>query len=311
MTQNLPSASTTAPRPNSDLEAVVALVSRLSVITNEATRSANDAGRLANDAARLALEIHAKLPRALETQLATGITWIRGVPLTPAHWETAITDNMGELCADADKQTMGVPNGYREKKKTRKEALGFYRDQFDASVAFDNLVSAAAAANTTVPPGTNMGVQKWTEHPTAGAVDVPSASSTAKKMIIDPNPLCGVQTHGHMVAAYRTGSVVVRVDWNLGGLEMASCVMKIGDQGFEEVAICEAADVFDRTKPNSAYLMALSERLFSSIALLSKIPESQLILYGKAKTYLIAASAASSSSSEESSSSSEESATSS
>ncbi|KAK7046352.1 hypothetical protein R3P38DRAFT_3175640 [Favolaschia claudopus] len=208
MTQNPPTTSTAAPRSHPDLEAVVGLVANLVFITNEATRCAENAVRYATDAARMTREIQAKLPLALATNSATGTTWIRGTAYPPSHWEDAIKDGSGEVwyvvirgrepglyakvyvhlilalysptnhfaaasSSDADMQTMGVPNQYREKKKTRREALTFYREQYDAAIVYDNLVGAAAAANTTVAPGINMGVQKWTGLP-VGSISLSS-----------------------------------------------------------------------------------------------------------------------------------------
>ncbi|KAJ6490992.1 hypothetical protein C8R45DRAFT_928817 [Mycena sanguinolenta] len=168
---NLTSTTATpASRSDTDLEAIVALVSRLSVAASEATR--------------LAIEVQTKLPLVLTKHAATSITWIRGVAKTPSAVEAACPAGSGEVWyvvirgrepglyrtpEEANMQTDGVPHQFREKKKSRREAIAFYRDNYNAGIAYDNLVGAAAAGGTSAPPAVNMGVQKWVALP-AGTV---------------------------------------------------------------------------------------------------------------------------------------------
>ncbi|KAJ6449870.1 hypothetical protein C8R45DRAFT_1114427 [Mycena sanguinolenta] len=168
---NLSSATATpASRSDTNLEAIVALVSRLSVAASEATC--------------LAIEVQAKLPLALAKHAATSITWIRSIAQTPSAVEAKFPAGSGEVWyvvirgrepglyrtpEEANTQTDGVPHQFCEKKKSRCEALAFYRDNYHAGIAYDNLVGiaydnlvgAAAAAGSTPPPAVNMGVQKW------------------------------------------------------------------------------------------------------------------------------------------------------
>ncbi|KAJ6552336.1 hypothetical protein DFH09DRAFT_1319375 [Mycena vulgaris] len=136
-------SSTTASSPDaSELEALVALINRLTVASSEATR--------------LAAEVQSKLPMALnlhsspEHHLGSGETWyvvIRG--REPGLYRTS---------DEANAQTNGVPNQYRHKKTSRREALAFYRENY---LAATNTANAPAA-----PPGSPVvGVQKWVEVP--------------------------------------------------------------------------------------------------------------------------------------------------
>ncbi|KAJ6447698.1 hypothetical protein C8R45DRAFT_1135761 [Mycena sanguinolenta] len=160
---NLSSATATpASRSDTDLEALVALVSRLSVAACEATC--------------LAIEVQAKLPLALAQHAATSATWIRGVAQTPSAIEAKFPASSGEVWyvvirgrepglyrtpEEANVQTDSIPHQFREKKKSRREAIAFYRDHYNAGIVYDNLVGAAAMAGSTPPPAVNMGVQKW------------------------------------------------------------------------------------------------------------------------------------------------------
>ncbi|KAJ7699404.1 hypothetical protein B0H16DRAFT_1749437 [Mycena metata] len=164
MTHNLPSA---APAPaassSGELEALVALVARLAVTSSEATR--------------LATEVNAKLPLALAAaQTANKTTWVRGTPRTPAEIANLFPEGSGEVwyvvirgrdpgfyrtALESNAQTDGVPNQFGEKKKTRREALDFYRDHYGATAHYDSLVAQAVQSghpvHITAPPG----VQKW------------------------------------------------------------------------------------------------------------------------------------------------------
>ncbi|KAJ6585961.1 hypothetical protein B0H19DRAFT_1060140 [Mycena capillaripes] len=159
---NVP-AQTPASRSEPDLEALVALVGCLAVASSEATR--------------IAAEVQAILPLALGKQAAApSTTWIRGVPKTPGAIEAAFPDGSGEVwyvvirgrepglyrtSEEANALTDGVPHQFRRKVTSRREALAFYCENYEASSIYDEVVAAAEAAGTTPPPGVNMGVQKW------------------------------------------------------------------------------------------------------------------------------------------------------
>ncbi|KAJ7906939.1 hypothetical protein B0H13DRAFT_2332987 [Mycena leptocephala] len=161
-------SQTPAPRPDSELEALVALVQRLAVASSEATR--------------LATEVQAKLPHTLSRHAASSITWVRGVPKTPAHQEAAFPDGSGETwyvvirgrepglyrtAPEANTQTDGVPHQFREKKRSRREALAFYRENYNATANYDAAAAAATTAGSPPPVGVPLGVQKWIAVPVA------------------------------------------------------------------------------------------------------------------------------------------------
>jgi hypothetical protein len=79
---------------------LVALVQRLAVASSEATRLATEVqgGHSCFTSIALADEICilAQLPHTLSRHAASSITWVRGVPKTPAHQEAAFPDGSGE-----------------------------------------------------------------------------------------------------------------------------------------------------------------------------------------------------------------------
>ncbi|KAF8140685.1 hypothetical protein K438DRAFT_1995753 [Mycena galopus ATCC 62051] len=157
MTTDRPTAATNASTAT-ELEALVALVARLSTLSMEGVR--------------LAAEVQAKLPavvaaevvhaRASATAAATAAAasplWVRGVPLTPTELEQRHPEGSGEtwyvvICgrepglyrtsAEADAACNGVPHQVKAKKTSRREALAWYRQEYRG------------------PAGD--GVQKWVE----------------------------------------------------------------------------------------------------------------------------------------------------
>ncbi|KAF8209389.1 hypothetical protein K438DRAFT_1753736 [Mycena galopus ATCC 62051] len=152
MTTDRPTAATNASTAT-ELEALVALVARLSTLSMEGVR--------------LAAEVQAKLPavvaaevvhaRASATAAATAAAaadaaaaaaaasplWVRGVPLTPTELEQRHPEGSGETCAEADAACNGVPHQVKAKKTSRREALAWYRQEYHG------------------PAGD--GVQKWVE----------------------------------------------------------------------------------------------------------------------------------------------------
>ncbi|KAJ7024124.1 hypothetical protein C8F04DRAFT_1270686 [Mycena alexandri] len=162
-------APATASNSSPELEALVALVARLSVTSSEATR-------LASEATRLATEVHAKLPLALAAHTANKIMWVRGTPRTPAEIAAAFPEGSGEVwyvvirgrepgfyrtSMESNAQTNGVPNQLGEKKKTRRKALDFYRDHYVATAHYDALVAQAVQTTHPVLITAPAGVQKW------------------------------------------------------------------------------------------------------------------------------------------------------
>ncbi|KAJ6629971.1 hypothetical protein B0H10DRAFT_1939223 [Mycena sp. CBHHK59/15] len=128
MATTLPPA-TNASTPAQELEALVALVARLSAASLEATH--------------LAAQIQATLPTTIASQIAAAApapvarappAFVRTVAQTPVALETAFPEGSGEVCAEADDLTNGVPNQFRQKKTSRREALAFYRNHYYATV---------------------------------------------------------------------------------------------------------------------------------------------------------------------------------
>ncbi|KAJ7907069.1 hypothetical protein B0H13DRAFT_2332686 [Mycena leptocephala] len=167
---NLSQTTTPASRSDPELEALVALVQRLAVASSEATR--------------LATEVQAKLPYTLNKHAASSISWIRGVAKTPRQLEAAFPDGSGEVwyvvirgrepgiyrtSDEANAQTDGVPHQFREKKKTRREALAFYRENYDATARYDTAAAIALTSGGPPPVGIALGVQKWIVVPVSSA----------------------------------------------------------------------------------------------------------------------------------------------
>ncbi|KAJ7025169.1 hypothetical protein C8F04DRAFT_1269526 [Mycena alexandri] len=152
-------AATSASRPDPELDALLALVARMSVAASETTL--------------LAAEVNAKLPQVLAAHAASKLTWTRGTARTPKALAAAFPDGSGETwyvvirgrepgfyrtSSESNAQTRGVPNQFGQKKTSWAEALAFYRENYLAAVHYDALVGDGydVAANN-VPAG----VQKW------------------------------------------------------------------------------------------------------------------------------------------------------
>ncbi|KAJ7824141.1 hypothetical protein B0H13DRAFT_1919307 [Mycena leptocephala] len=142
---NLSQTTTTASRSDPELEALVALVQCLAVASSEATR--------------LATEVQAKLSSALNKPAASSINWVRGVPKTPLQMERAFPDGSGERrgqCADR-RSPAPVPR----EEEDQADALACYRENYDATAAYDAAAALAATSGGPPPIGVALGVQKW------------------------------------------------------------------------------------------------------------------------------------------------------
>ncbi|KAJ7016057.1 hypothetical protein C8F04DRAFT_1203526 [Mycena alexandri] len=124
--------ATSASRPDPKLDALLALVARMSVAASETTL--------------LVAEVNA---RSIEPAA-------RPTPPTPSP--PAFPDGSGETCSESNTQIRGIPNHLGQNKTSRAEALAFYRENYLAAVHYDALVGNGydVAANN-VPAG----VQKW------------------------------------------------------------------------------------------------------------------------------------------------------
>ncbi|KAJ7077355.1 hypothetical protein C8R44DRAFT_896325 [Mycena epipterygia] len=149
---------TNAPSPTEELAALVALVAKLASASAAAARAAAEANRLA-------AEVDAKLSLALGLANTSSITWIRAVAISPNALEATFPAGSGETwyvvirgrnpglyrtADDANTETNGVPNQYRQKKTSRREALAFYREHFDIAAAAD--LSGIPRPSLTLPP---------------------------------------------------------------------------------------------------------------------------------------------------------------
>ncbi|KAJ7314863.1 hypothetical protein DFH08DRAFT_972592 [Mycena albidolilacea] len=149
--------ATTAPSTSTstELEVLVALVGRLSAASMEAMRLAvevQDCPQLWGERAA------ATAAAAAAAELPADPVWVRGVPKTPAEIVAQYPEGSGETwyvvirgrepgfyrtSAEADTVCNGVPNQLKEKKKSRRDAIAWYRSLYEG------------------PDGE--GVQKWTE----------------------------------------------------------------------------------------------------------------------------------------------------
>ncbi|KAJ7447048.1 hypothetical protein B0H11DRAFT_2214445 [Mycena galericulata] len=140
-------SATSSSRSNPELEALVALISRLALVSGEASR--------------LATEAQAKLTLAFGATAApiASTAWVPGIPQSPAVLAATFPEGSGETwyvvirgrepgmyrtADEANQQTDGVPNQFRQKKTSRREALAFYTEQYNAPVN-----------------SASQGVQKW------------------------------------------------------------------------------------------------------------------------------------------------------
>ncbi|KAJ7302313.1 hypothetical protein DFH08DRAFT_967060 [Mycena albidolilacea] len=157
--------STTAPSTSTstELEVLVALVGRLSAASMEAMRLAVEVqARLpavvAGERAAATAAADAAAAAAAAAELTADPVWVRGVPKTPAEIVAQYPEGSGETwyvvirgrepgfyrtSAEADRVCNGVPNQLKEKKKSRRDAIAWYRSLYEG------------------PDGE--GVQKWTE----------------------------------------------------------------------------------------------------------------------------------------------------
>ncbi|KAJ7861205.1 hypothetical protein B0H14DRAFT_3445535 [Mycena olivaceomarginata] len=175
MTTNKPTTASNASTAT-ELESLVALVARLSVVSMDAVRLAAEVqarlpavvaaevvhARASATAAAAAAAAEAAAADAAAITAATtaaSVLWVRGIPLTPAELEALYPEGSGEtwyvvICgrapgmyrtaAEADAVCNGVPNQIKAKKTSRREALAWYRQEYHG-------------------PTGDSGVQKWTE----------------------------------------------------------------------------------------------------------------------------------------------------
>ncbi|KAJ7846747.1 hypothetical protein B0H14DRAFT_3454234 [Mycena olivaceomarginata] len=151
-------ASSTATQPSTptEMEALVALVARLSTASMDVVRLAAEVQ--AKIPAVVALEAAAARASATAAAAQASPVWVRGIPKTPAELELQYPEGSGEtwyvvICGrepgmyhtakEANDNCDGVPNQLKQKKTSRLEALAWYRQLYNG------------------PHGAT-GVQKWT-----------------------------------------------------------------------------------------------------------------------------------------------------
>ncbi|KAJ7127930.1 hypothetical protein C8R44DRAFT_733333 [Mycena epipterygia] len=165
------SSATNVSRPLSEREALIALISRLSLASADVEARVTRLTAAANNLSDLAAEVQVKVALLLPPLPAIdpdAAAWIPGVPKTPTQLEHEFPEGSGEVWYvvirgrepglyrthdEANAQTNGVPNQWQQKKRSRREAIAWYRDHY---------VAGRNAANTPLIPGAPpVGVQKW------------------------------------------------------------------------------------------------------------------------------------------------------
>ncbi|KAF8128452.1 hypothetical protein K438DRAFT_1789487 [Mycena galopus ATCC 62051] len=157
MTTNRPTPVSNASTAT-ELESLVALVARLSVVSMDAVRLAAEVqamlpavvaaevvhARASATAAAIAAAAADAAAAAAAATAASSVLWSRGVPATPAELEARYPEGSGETWAEADAVCNGVPNQVKAKKTSHREALAWYRQEYHG-------------------PTGDGGVQKWIE----------------------------------------------------------------------------------------------------------------------------------------------------
>ncbi|KAJ7024941.1 hypothetical protein C8F04DRAFT_1191986 [Mycena alexandri] len=120
---NMSTPATTTPTPEQELAALLAQLS--------------DMSKLALAMSHHVIHLQEKIPVVLQALVAAAtqaqsIEFERGVAITPDELEARFPPGMADLaaCEEADEQVNGVPNQYRKKKSSRREALDFYRHKY-------------------------------------------------------------------------------------------------------------------------------------------------------------------------------------
>ncbi|KAJ7122453.1 hypothetical protein C8R44DRAFT_876744 [Mycena epipterygia] len=136
-------SATTAPTPAQELEALVALVAQLSAASLEATRlSVEVQAKLPAIAAKLAASDANATPGS-STAVDAAPLFVHCTPKTPGELQDAFPPGSGEIwyvviigrepgmyrtSTEANDQCNGVPNQFKEKRKSRREALAWYAE---------------------------------------------------------------------------------------------------------------------------------------------------------------------------------------
>ncbi|KAJ7725127.1 hypothetical protein B0H14DRAFT_3519409 [Mycena olivaceomarginata] len=151
------SSTSTKTSTPTELEALVALVARLSTATMDVVRLTAEvqaklpavvagevvAARAATAAAQAAQAAQAEATATDPAPDAADPLWVRGTPKTPAQLELQYPEGSGETWAEADSNCNKVPNQLKAKRTSRLEALAWYRREYHG-------------------PLSSTGVQKWT-----------------------------------------------------------------------------------------------------------------------------------------------------
>ncbi|KAJ7683147.1 hypothetical protein B0H14DRAFT_3535388 [Mycena olivaceomarginata] len=131
------------PSAGGEVEGLLSLVDRLSSTAMEAMRLAEEVratipGVIANEVARASA--------AASPAYGAGPLWLGGVSRTPAELEAAHPEGTGEIwyvvvCGrepgmyhspdEANRLCDGVPGNQKQRKKSRREALAWYREEYE------------------------------------------------------------------------------------------------------------------------------------------------------------------------------------
>ncbi|KAJ7363878.1 hypothetical protein DFH08DRAFT_798342 [Mycena albidolilacea] len=156
MTMSHPTAASNA-STTTELESLVALVARLSVVSMDTVRLAAEVqARLPAVVAAEVVHAHASATAAAAVAAAdtaaaatavaaaSSVLWVRGIPLTPAELEVLYPEGSGKTWAEADAVCNSVPNRVKARKTSCRKALAWYCQEYHG-------------------PTGDGGVQKWTE----------------------------------------------------------------------------------------------------------------------------------------------------
>ncbi|KAJ7789608.1 hypothetical protein B0H14DRAFT_3502832 [Mycena olivaceomarginata] len=120
------------PSAGGEVEGLLSLVDRLSSTAMEAMRLAEEVratipGVIANKVARASA--------AASPAYGAGPLWLGGVSRTPAELEAAHPEGTGEICQLLGMKQIslcdGVPGNQKQRKKSRREALAWYREEYE------------------------------------------------------------------------------------------------------------------------------------------------------------------------------------
>ncbi|KAJ7607987.1 hypothetical protein B0H17DRAFT_1199197 [Mycena rosella] len=154
-------ASTTSPTPTPELAALVAQVHALSKLALNMTRLTMDISNAIPDV------VAAEVARAIDDATPPGPMFLHGIARTPNQIDALFPLGTGDHQAwyvvvvgrepglygssvETDAQVNGIPNQFRRRKTSRREALDFYRQEYNAG-RVDKITEVPGAAPCPAP----------------------------------------------------------------------------------------------------------------------------------------------------------------